>query len=153
MKMIILLDIINKEVIAVFMVRVFLSLLFFFQGLDAVFNVKLKRVVETFEVPLAVKGVPKPLIVMGAFYTSYIKLIAGFCLLIGFAKYYALYLLGFDLIIASFAFGLMKPMWDMQFAFPRFVLIIFFLVVPSEWDVISVDYVWSVIKFVKAVTN
>jgi uncharacterized membrane protein YphA (DoxX/SURF4 family) len=153
MKEIVILDIINKEVIAVFITRILLGLLFFFQGLDAVFKVKLDGVIQTFEEPLASKGVPRAFIIFGAYYTSYVKLIAGFCLLIGFAKYYALYLLGFDLIMASIAFGIMKPMWDMQFVFPRFVLIIFFLIVPSEWDVISVDYIWSVIKFVRSFTN
>lgn len=138
---------------AVFIARIFLGLLFFFQGMDAVFNVKLKGVVETIEQPLASKGVPRSLIIFGAYYTSYVQLIAGFCLLIGFAKYYALYLLGIDLIMASIAFGIVKPMWDMKFVFPRLVLLLLFLIAPSEWDVISVDYVWSIIKFVKNITG
>lgn len=138
---------------AVFIARVFLGLLFFFQGFDAVFNVKLQGVIETIEQPLSLKGVPRSFIIFGAYYTSYIQLIAGFCLIIGFAKYYALYLLGFDLIMASIAFGMVKPMWDMQFVFPRLMLLLFFLVVPSEWDVISVDYIWSIIKFVRSITN
>ncbi len=137
---------------AVFIARVFLGLLFFFQGLDAVFNIKLKGVIQTIEEPLASKGVPRPFIILGAYYTSYVQLVAGFFLLIGFAKYYSLYLLGFDLILASLAFGVVKPMWDMQFVFPRMVLLLFFLAAPSEWDVISVDYVWSVIKFFRSVT-
>ena len=146
-------DIVNKEVMAVFVARVFLGVLFFFQGIDAVFNVKVKGVVDTIEGALSSKGVPRPLILLGAYYTSYVQLIAGFCLIIGFAKYYALYLLGFDLIFASIAFGLVKPMWDMQFVFPRLALVLFFLVSPSQWDVISVDYVWSLIKFVKSIFN
>lgn len=138
---------------AVFIARIFLGLLFFFQGLDAVFNVKLKGVIETIEQPLASRGVPRLFIIFGAYYTSYIQLIAGFCLIIGFAKYYALYLLGIDLIMASIAFGIVKPMWDMQYAFPRLMLLLLFLIAPSEWDVISVDYVWSIIKFVRSITN
>jgi len=148
-----LLDIINKEVMAVFITRIFLGLLFFFQGVDAVFKIKLSKVVETIEEPLITKGIPRYFIILGAYYTSYVQLIAGFCLILGFAKYYALYLLGFDLIIASIAFGIVKPMWDMQYVFPRLVLLIFFLVAPSEWDVISIDYVWSVIKFVRTLTS
>lgn len=138
---------------AMFIGRVFLGLLFFFQGLDAVFNVKLKGVIETIEQPLSSKGVPRAFIVMGAYYTSYVQLIAGFCLLIGFAKYYALYLLGLDLLFASIAFGVVKPMWDMQHVFPRLLLLLLFLVAPSQWDVLSVDYVWSIIKFVRSITH
>ena len=144
-------DIINKEVMAVFIARVFLGLLFFFQGVDAVFNIRIKGVIQTIREPLVSRGVPPFMILLGAYYTSYIELIGGLCLIIGFAKYYALYLLGIDLLIASIAFGIVKPMWDMQFVFPRLALLIFFLIAPSQWDVISVDYIWSLIKFVKSI--
>lgn len=144
-------DIINKEVMAVFIARVFAGMLFFFQGVDAVFGVKPNRILHEIKQPLTEKGVPNFLIVLGTYYTSYVELIAGFCLIIGFVKYYALYLLGIDLLLASFAFGIIRPMWDMQFVFPRLALILFFLIVPSEWDVISVDYVWSIIKLVKSI--
>lgn len=144
-------DIINKEVMAVFIARVFLGFLFFFQGIDAVFGIKPAGILHEIKEPLEQKGVPKFLIVFGAYFTSYVELIAGFCLIIGFMKYYSLYLLGLDLLVASFAFGIIKPMWDMQFVFPRLALILFFLIAPSEWDVISVDYVWSIIKLIKSI--
>lgn len=144
-------DIINKEVMGVFVARVFLGMLFFFQGVDAVFNIKPSGVLDTIKEPLIEKGVPKFMIVFGAYYTSYVELLAGFCLIIGFVKYYALYLLGIDLLIASVAFGIIKPMWDMQYVFPRLALLLFFLIAPSEWDVISVDYIWSIIKFVRTI--
>ena len=141
---------IKAEVFAVFIARTFLGFLFFFQGVDAVFNIKPSGVFDTIHEPLVKKHVPKFFILLGAYYTSYAELIAGFCLIIGFAKYYALYLLGIDLLIASIAFGMIKPMWDMQYIFPRLVLMLFFLLVPSEWDVLSVDYVWSIIRFLKS---
>jgi putative oxidoreductase len=143
----------NHEIAGAFLARVILGLLFFFQGIDAVFNIKINGVLQTIEEPLSKIGIPKFLIVTGAWFTCYIELIGGFLLIIGFAKYYAMYLLGLDLIIASIAFGIMKPMWDMQFVFPRLVLLIFLLVIPSEWDVLSVDYVWSIIKFVRSLTH
>ena len=139
----------NHEIAGALVARVFLGLLFFFQGIDAVFNVKINGVIQTIKEPLTKIGVPDFLITAGAWFTSYIELVGGFLLIIGFAKYYAMYLLGLDLIIASIAFGIMKPMWDMQYVFPRLALLIFLLMIPSQWDVISVDYVWSVIKFVR----
>ncbi|HET7819086.1 MAG TPA: DoxX family protein [Bacteroidia bacterium] len=146
-------DIIDKEVIAAFIARVFLGLLFMFQGIDAVFNVRIKGVMQEIEQPLISKGVPRPFIVFGAYYTSYVELIAGICLVVGFAKYYSLYLLGINLLIASVGFGIVNPMWDMKYVFPRLALILFFLLIPSEWDVLSVDYVWSLIKFIKSMSN
>lgn len=142
----------NHEIAGVLIARVFLGLLFFFQGFDAVFRVKMSGVLETIEEPLARVKVPRFFILFGAYFTSYGELLGGLLLIIGFIKYYALYLLGIDLIIASIAFGIIKPMWDMQYVFPRLALLIFLLVAPSQWDVISVDYVWSVIKFIKSIT-
>lgn len=133
----------HYEMVAVFITRVFLGLLFLFQGYDAVFRVKVKGVIDTIFLPLEDKGVPKPLIYLGAYFTSYIQLVCGFLLLIGFLKYYALCLLGIDLLFAAFAFGILKPMWDMQFVFPRLVLLIFLLIAPSHWDVLSIDYWFS----------
>lgn len=130
----------NHQIVAVFVARVFLGLLFFFQGYDAVFNIKIKGVTEVFLFPLESKGIPKFLIVCGAYFTSYVELIAGLLLIVGFFKYCALYLIGIDLLLVAFAFGLMKPMWDIQYVLPRLILLIFLLVVPIEWDLLSLDH-------------
>ena len=149
-----LLDIIHsREVVAMFVVRVFLGFLFFFQGFDAVFRIKVKGVLNTIKEPLLEKGVPLFFIDLGAYYTSYANLICGFLLIIGFVKYYALYFIGADILMTAFAFSIIKPMWDMQFVFPRLALLVFFLIAPTEWDVISIDYVWSLFKFMKSLTH
>lgn len=141
----------NHYTIAVLIARFFLGFLFFFQGYDAIVRVGIKNVIETFHIPLSAKGIPKTFTVIGVWFTSYIQLIGGLLLIIGFVKYYVLYLLGIDLIVASIAFGFIKPMWDMQFVFPRMVILIFLLIVPSQWDVFSVDYFWSFIKFLNTI--
>ena len=143
----------NHEIAGALIARVFLGFLFFFQGFDAVFRVKIGGVLQTIEEPMSRVGVPRFFIVAGAWFTSYVELIGGFLLIIGFAKYYALYLMWIDLVIASIAFGIVKSMWDMQFVFPRLALLIFLLMIPSQWDVVSVDYVWSIIKFIKSITH
>lgn len=139
-----------REMDAAFIVRVFLGVLFFLQGYDKVFRLGVKQVIETVNGSLSSKGVPKFFSSLGAYFTSYTELICGALLIIGFVKYYCLYLLGFDLLFAAFAFALMEPVWDMKHIFPRLVLLIFLMVIPSQWDVISVDYMWSLIKFVKS---
>lgn len=146
-------ELFNSEVVAVFVARVFLGLLFLFQGFDAVFGIGLKRVIDTATQPLANKGVPKFFIVAGSYYTSYIQLGGGMLLVFGLFKYYALYLLGLDLILACIVFGIVTPVWDMRHVFPRLAILIFLLIVPSEWDVLSLDYLWSPTHFVSLFTR
>lgn len=134
---------------AAFITRLFLGILFFLQGYDKVFNIGVKQVIAAIDGPLSSKGVPKFFSTLGAYFTSYTELICGGLLIIGFVKYYCLYLLGFDLLFAALAFGMVEPVWDMKHIFPRLVLLIFLMVIPSQWDVISVDYAWSLIKFIK----
>jgi uncharacterized membrane protein YphA (DoxX/SURF4 family) len=138
-----------NETIAILVARVILGILFFAQGYDKVFNVRLDGVIATFRQPMGSKQIPDFILTLSAYYTSYIELIGGLLLIIGFAKIYVLALLGLDLILVAAAFSIMKPMWDMQYFFPRLALLIFLLLVPAGWDVFSLDYI---IGFVKAVT-
>ena len=140
-----------RDMQAVLLVRVFLGLLFFLQGYDKVFRLKVKNVIQEIHTPLATRGIPEFFSAIGAYLTSYIELICGATLIIGFATYWSLYLLGFDMLFAALAFGLVEPMWDMKHIFPRLVLLIFLLITPSQWEVISVDYAWSLIKFIKSI--
>ena len=139
-----------REINAGLFARVFLGLLFFLQGYDKIFRMKISKVIEEIHAPLAERGVPEFFSAFGAYLTSFIELIAGSTLIIGFATYWSLYLLGFDMLFAALAFGLVQPMWDMRHIFPRLALLIFLMVIPSRWDVIAVDYVWSLIKFIKS---
>ena len=119
--------------------RVFLGCLFFFQGYDAVFNVKIKHVIETFEDEFSRKGIPKFLTVLAAWFTSCTELIGGFLLIAGLFEYAALYLLGLNLVIAAIGFGINTPMWDPRHAFPRLALILFLLTIPQSWNAFSLD--------------
>ncbi len=119
--------------------RVFLGCLFFFQGYDAVFKVKIKNVIDTFENEFSKKGIPKFLIICASWFTSYTELIGGFLLIIGLFEYSALYLLGINLIIAAIGFGITTPMWNTRHVFPRLILILFLLVIPQSWHIASLD--------------
>ncbi len=129
----------SHQSIAVLIVRIFLGLLFLFQGYDAVFKVKIKNVINTMDSNFAGTGIPRSLTVIGSWFTSIVQLVGGFLLVFGLFKYYALYLLGLDLIVASIAFGIATPVWDMRHVFPRMALLIFLLLVPTEWDCYSLD--------------
>jgi len=140
-----------RQADAILIVRVFLGILFFLQGYDKVFRIGVKRVVETIHAPLSDKGIAVFFSAIGAYFTSYSELVCGAFLIIGFVKYYCLYILGFDLLFVALAFGIVEPVWDMKNIFPRLALLTFLLVTPSQWDIISIDHVWSIIKFFKSI--
>lgn len=134
---------INNEAILSFVLRVVLGILFFFQGYDKVFKVKVPGVIEFFRQELGSLKVPNFVLVSTAWFTSYAEFLCGGLLIIGLFTNYALYILGLDLIIVTAAFSLIKPMWDMQLLFPRLILLGILLYLPAEWDVISVEYIIS----------
>lgn len=131
------------EMIAAFTARVFLGLLFFFQGYDKVFNVGISGVVRTFDEPYRQTKLPKFLLLSGAVVTSFIEMIGGLLLILGLFKYLALYFLAFDLLIAAAGLSLMNPMWDLKFSFPRLVLLLFLLLIPESWDQWALDRLFS----------
>jgi putative oxidoreductase len=133
----------QHEITAAFIARVFLGLLFFFQGYDAVFNIKIKNVIQAYEDSFASKGIPRFLTVAGAWFTSFIEFIGGLLLILGVFQYYVLSLLGLDLIIASIAFGIASPMWDTKHVFPRLLLVLLLLIMPESWNLFSLDSLFT----------
>jgi putative oxidoreductase len=123
-----------------FFIRVFLGILFFFQGYDKVFKVGVKGVADAFETPMRQHAVGRPLLITGAAITSYVEMIGGLLLIVGLFRQYTLYALGFDLLIATLGFSIMQPVWDLQHVFRRFLLIIILLMIPAAWDTICLDY-------------
>ena len=130
------------EIIATFTVRVFLGLLFFFQGYDKVFRVTIPGVVRTFEQSYHDTKIPLFFLQAGVIITSFIELAGGLLLIVGLFKYLVLYLLAFDLLIAALGLSLINPMWDLKHSFPRLALLVFLLIIPPEWDQWSLDRWW-----------
>lgn len=131
--------ILHHEAIGVFIARVFLGLLFFFQGYDAVFNVKIKNVIDTFQTSFANKGIPRFMTVIGSWFTSYVELIGGAFLVLGLFEYYTLTLLGINLIVVSIAFGITTPMWDTRHVYPRLILLVFLMLIPHSTNILALD--------------
>jgi putative oxidoreductase len=132
--------------IAVVTVRILTGILFFFQGYDKIFNIGMHDLRETISTGLNKKKLPESVVGFIAVYTSWVELIAGFLLIIGFFKLFAVSLLCLNLIIVSIGFSMSKPMWDNNLVFIRLVLLIFLLVVPQEWDIISFDHLFQLSK-------
>lgn len=127
------------ETAAVLLARTFLGLLFLFQGYDAVFNIRVRHVITAYKGSFQNRNMPGFLVSAGAWYTSLTELICGPLLILGLFQHISLFLLGLNVIVVSIALGIQTPLWDMRHAFPRFVLIIFLLCVPAEWNTWSLD--------------
>jgi len=138
-------EIINQyhQIAAVFIARVFLGLLFFFQGFDAIFNIKIKNVLATYEDMFQNKGIPSAFTKCAVWFTTYTELIGGILLILGLFEYWVLFILGLNVLIASIGFGMVTPMWDTRFVFPRLVLLLFLLLIPSDWNLWSLDYLFT----------
>lgn len=129
----------SQENFLVFLIRVILGILFFFQGYDKIFKVKIAGVVDFFHDEMQHKKMPSFLLVFSAYFTSFAEFIGGGLLIIGLFKTWAYYLLGLDLILVCGAFSMMKPMWDMGMLFPRLLLLAILLYLPLQWDIIALD--------------
>ncbi len=133
----------DNGVFIALIIRLFLGVLFFLQGYDKVFRVKMSGVIQIFEHPTLMRRIPRWILVSSVYLTSYVELIGGLFLIFGLFKIFALYFLGIDLLIAAIAFTMIEPMWDMRHVFPRFLLLLIALAIPAEWDIISIDWFWS----------
>ena len=129
-----------KIEIATLIIRLFVGILFFFQGYDKVFRIKIKGVIENFSEDAQQLRVPSYLVTAIAFYTSYTELWGGLFLAFGWFTNFTLLALGIDLLMVCFAFSLMRPMWDMQYVFPRLILVCTLLFLPDNFNKISIDY-------------
>ena len=129
-----------KLYIAESMLRIFAGILFFFQGYDKLFKIKMPGVIDTFMRDAERNNIKRPLVSIVAYYTSTVEFLGGIFLIFGMLTNYTLYPLGVDLILVCFAFSMVEPMWDMKHVFPRFILVILLLLLPLENDKLSVDY-------------
>ncbi len=129
-----------KLYVAESMLRVFTGILFFFQGYDKLFKIKMAGVTDAFMKDAERRHISRPLVSLVAYYTSIVEFVGGIFLVFGIFTNYTLFALGLDLILVCFAFSLMEPMWDMKHVFPRFILVILLLLLPLENDKLSLDY-------------
>lgn len=127
------------QIVAIFTARIFLGLLFFFQGYDSVFKIKIKNVISTYQSSFSNNGIPKYFTIAASWFTSCSALIGGLFLIIGAFEYCCLYLLAINLILTAIGFGINTPMWDTRFVFPRLVLLLVLLIVPQAWHSWSID--------------
>lgn len=132
-----------KLQIAETMLRIFAGIIFFFQGYDKLFKIKIPGVIDAFMKDAYRRHISRSVVAMLAYYTSIVEFVGGALLVVGLFTGYSLIALGTDLILVGFAFSFIEPMWDMKHVFPRFILVIMLMVLPLEHDKFSLDYLFN----------
>ncbi|MFT6166958.1 MAG: putative oxidoreductase [Vicingaceae bacterium] len=125
------------------MLRVILGSLFFFQAYDKIVRIGLVENFQIYREACESKKVPLWFMKASVFLSSYIELIGGFLLIVGFFKSYTMLFLGIDLIMVSIGFGYLQGLWDMRHVFPRIVLLSLLYLIPDGQDIWSVDFLFS----------
>ena len=125
---------------AMLLVRVMLGVLFFMQGYDKIFRIGISITTETAATPATDRIFGRNLFRAAVVVSSWIELVAGALLIVGFQRDVAMILLSADMLVAGIAFSLMKPMWDMQFYFPRLIMLVFLMIIPPGWDIWNIDW-------------
>ena len=125
--------------LALLLLRLVTGILFFFQAYDKIFIIKLDGVMNAFGDSFNKKNISRSLIRPAVAASSYTELICGALLIFGFQRDLALIFLAVDMFFVALIFSIIKPMWDMQHYFPRFVFIITLLLLPKEFDTFTID--------------
>lgn len=125
---------------ATLLVRVVLGLMFFMQGYDKIFRLGINAVVETASTPATYRFVGKNIFRNAIIISSWLELVAGALLIPGLWHNAALILLAVDMLGAGIVFTFMKPMWDLQFYFPRLAMLVYLMIIPPGWDIWSIDW-------------
>ena len=127
--------------IAVLTTRLLLGFIFLMQGYGKVFTWGVEKLYNMEFFHEAYKNIlPDYITHATAYYSSYIELIGGLLLVLGFKRDYALYALASVLIIVTFGHGLAEPIWDLSHVMYRAILLIALLISPKEWDRYSFDF-------------
>ena len=122
------------------LVRVILGILFFMQGYDKIFRIGIGITADAVSTPATERFFGKSILKTAVRISSWIELVAGGLLAIGFQRDAALILLCADMLVIGIIFTLIKPMWDMEFYFPRMAMVVFLAVIPPGWDIWSIDW-------------
>ncbi|MBK7850483.1 MAG: DoxX family protein [Bacteroidetes bacterium] len=125
--------------IAILMLRLVTGILFFFQGYDKIFNIKIEGVVRTFSDTMKSTWIPLLLLRPLVYLSSYIEMICGALLCLGLFREYSLFMLAADMVFVAFAFSSIKAMWDMHFYLPRIIFLAALLLLSPEMDRWSLD--------------
>ncbi|MEP7264943.1 MAG: DoxX family membrane protein [Bacteroidota bacterium] len=109
--------------------------LFLFQSYDKIFRIGVKNVSREFSSTLP--HVPYSILYSGILASSIIEFVCGLFLITGLFTQLSLMFLFVEMTGVAIVFSMIRPMWDMQYYFPRLALLITLIVLPDEWNRLS----------------
>lgn len=130
----------TSKMVAIMTARIILGLLFLFQGYDKIFRVGIGQVSSAVNTGIANGILPSKLVNITVFISSWIELVAGGMMILGILKTVAAVALCMNLIVVTIGFSWSKPIWDELHVFARLSLLLLVMLLPTEWDRLSFDY-------------
>lgn len=121
------------------LVRLILGILFFFQGYDKIFKLGINNVADAAITPVTEKIFGRTFFKILILVSSWTELVAGLMIAFGFQRDIGLLLLSADMLMTGLIFTLIKPMWDMQYYFPRLALLVLLMLMPEACDCYRID--------------
>ncbi|MEP6568512.1 MAG: DoxX family protein [Acidobacteriota bacterium] len=129
---------------AIFFAREALGFIFFMAGVNKVFQLGPLNHARKYFLPFADTFLPVWSLWATGVTIPFVELIAGALLIIGLRTREALIALGFVLITVTFGHLLQEPLYPFhEHVIPRLALLLFVLLLPSEQDHFSLDYLIS----------
>lgn len=123
----------NKSA-ALLTIRLILGFIVLAQGYGKIFVFGMNAVYNNFFAATYADILPEFLLWVTAYYTTFVELIAGILLVVGYKRDYALYAVASVLVIVTFGHGLAEPIWDTSHVMSRLLLTAALLLLPEEWD-------------------
>lgn len=131
--------------LASFLMRVILGILLFAQGYEKIFKIGIHEVENTvtdYEQSKLPSWLTNPIVLIN----SIIELVGGLLLILGLFKSYAIYAISFNFLIVAIGLSMNKSMWDMEHFFPRLFFLVMILILPSQYDQWSLDFILGFTK-------
>ena len=136
-------DVDTSRHVALFAARMVAGILFIAQGYDKLFVLGISKVMEPFTLAFSNKKIPASFLHIAILLSTLIEFSGGLFLALGLMRDLSLYLLLINMIGVAAGFCLIRPIWDMQHYFPRFLLLLLIILLPPEWDLWRLDSLFN----------
>ena len=99
---------------------------------------------SAFRSEVAIYHIPTCVLTILAIYTSLVELFGGVLLIVGLFTQLSLLALSLDLLLVTFAFSLIEPMWNTKHVYPRVILISILWALQTKHPVYNLDTLFFV---------
>lgn len=127
--------------IAILTMRLWLGATLLIQASDKIFSIGIRNVSDALEFKISKIHLSQGFYMFFIGLTSFLEFIGSILLIAGFLKVFALIGLALNMLLVSIAFSLNGAMWDMRHFFPRFIVLIILMLLSTQSDWFSIDWI------------